>query len=257
MYLSYLLINVGDNPDRPRPGRLWLRNMYRVHQRLCMAFPTSIRKEDDPDFVKGFRSDDFQHVHGQRTADQAFLFRLDPRTGGNPVIIVQSALKPDWEYAFHNASYLLAAPPQMKPYDPQFREGQILNFRLMANATRKKDKENRPEGKNNFGRRVPVPANEIEAWLTSRAMRSGFEVENLTNVQTGYLEAFKDKGDPISSDVKVDGEKDGRLKRFFYARFEGKIRVSAPDSVRDTVMQGIGPGKAFGLGLLSIAMGSD
>ncbi len=40
MYLSSLLIDVGDNPDRPRPGRLWLRNLYHVHQRLCMAFPS-------------------------------------------------------------------------------------------------------------------------------------------------------------------------------------------------------------------------
>ena len=41
MYLSCLLIDVGDNPDRPRPGRLWLRNLYHVHQRLCMAFPSA------------------------------------------------------------------------------------------------------------------------------------------------------------------------------------------------------------------------
>ena len=48
MYQSTLMINIGDNPDRPRPGRLWLRNIYHVHQRLWMAFPTSQQRADDP-----------------------------------------------------------------------------------------------------------------------------------------------------------------------------------------------------------------
>ena len=59
MYLSCLLINVGDNPDHPRPGRLWLRNLYHVHQRLCMAFPSASRKADDPDFLRPFKPEDF------------------------------------------------------------------------------------------------------------------------------------------------------------------------------------------------------
>ena len=50
MYLSCLLIDVGDDPDRPRPGRTWLRNIYHVHQRLCMAFPSRERMEADPPF---------------------------------------------------------------------------------------------------------------------------------------------------------------------------------------------------------------
>ena len=51
MFLSCLLIDIGDNPDRPRPGRIWLRNLYHVHQRLCMAFPSDPRKTDDRDFL--------------------------------------------------------------------------------------------------------------------------------------------------------------------------------------------------------------
>src|SRR5436190_21766487 len=49
MYHSHLLINVGDNPDRPdwNISRRWLRNLYRVHQRLCMAFPSAAPRRDD------------------------------------------------------------------------------------------------------------------------------------------------------------------------------------------------------------------
>lgn len=253
MYLSYLLIDAGDNPDRPRPGRLWLRNMYRVHQRLSMAFPSEKTIAKDNDFLNPYKPESFVHVHGQRTAEQAFLFRVDSHSHGNPFIFVQSALKPDWDYAFHNAMHLLAAPPQIKPYDPYFQNGQLLIFRLLANPTRKKDKENRPAGKKNWGRRVPIPRNEIESWLTSRAERYGFSVESLDNVQTGYVAAFKGKEEDGDSRVTDDKETEGRLKRFFYARYEGKLRVTGTDSIRSAILQGIGPAKGFGFGLLSVA----
>ncbi len=120
MYLSCLLINVGDNPDRPRPGRLWLRNLYHVHQRLCMAFPSASRRSADPQFLCPFNPDDFgpKPVHAARSMDAGFLFRIDPQPSGRVVILVQSASMPDWDYAFHNADYLLAAPPSTKAFEP-------------------------------------------------------------------------------------------------------------------------------------------
>ncbi len=69
MYLSLLLIDVGNNPDRPRPGRLWLRNVYHVHQRLCMAFPTDQQRACDPGFLRPYAPDGF--------APSRFLFRID------------------------------------------------------------------------------------------------------------------------------------------------------------------------------------
>ena len=83
MFLSLLHIDVGNDPDRPRPGRLWLRNLHPVHQRLCMAFPTKSRKVDDPDFLKPFATSDFGQgqVHVRRDEDSGFLFRIDPYPG--------------------------------------------------------------------------------------------------------------------------------------------------------------------------------
>ena len=253
MYLSYLLINAGDNPDRPRPGRLWLRNMYRVHQRLSMAFPSAETILEDKDFLKPYSSESFLHVYGPRTTEQSFLFRVDSHLGGNPSIVIQSALKPNWDYAFHNAQYLLAARPHLGTYDPRFQDGQLLAFRLLANPTRKKDKENRPAGKKNWGTRVPVRREEIEGWLTSRAERNGFCVESLANVQTGYALALKSKEEEGVSQVEAGEGTEGRLKRFMYARYEGRLRVTGADAFRNAIIRGIGPGKAFGFGLMSVA----
>jgi hypothetical protein len=145
VYLSHLLIDVGDNPDRPRPGRLWLRNLYHVHQRLCMAFASASRRSEDEHFLMPFDPKDFgmsepRQVKVPRGAETGFLFRIDPQAGGRAVILIQSAVKPDWDYAFHNAGFLLAAPPEVKPFHLTCSVGETLRFRLLANPTRRLSK---------------------------------------------------------------------------------------------------------------------
>ncbi len=252
MYLSSLLVRVGDDPDRPRPGRLWLRNTYHVHQRLCMAFPSATLKSADPDFLKPYDPAQFArgHVHSPRAEDQGFLFRIDPRAGGSAVILVQSAVEPDWDYAFHNAWHLLEAPPQVAPYSPVFQRGLPLRFRLLANPTRKvgtiskaeRERLSREElaaRKGRHGRRVPVPAPQLLDWLEQRAERSGFALEPGTvTIQSGYLY------------MKKPGQSQGQRLRA--ARYDGLLVTTDPDALYGAVCRGIGPGKAFGFGLLSL-----
>ncbi len=93
MYHSHLLINVGDNPDRPDWNicRRWLRNLYRVHQRLCMAFPADSPAEHEREsaYCRPYDHANFPHqldlptesansdVHHPRTTGNGFLFRID------------------------------------------------------------------------------------------------------------------------------------------------------------------------------------
>lgn len=252
MFLSLLKINVGDNPDRPRPGRLWLRNLYHVHQRLCMAFPSDPRKQRDPDFLAPYAPDDFlEQVHSQRSPDSGFLFRIDPQPGGRAVILVQSAVRPDWDYAFHNARYLLAAPPEVKSFDPSFTKGQRIRFRLAANPTKKIATIKKEERQNcteeelkekigRHGKRVPVRDDQLFDWLARKAERSGFSINrDSTAVQTSYIY------------MKKSHENDG--SRLRSVRYEGILEVIDADNFRNTLLRGIGSGKAFGFGLLSVA----
>jgi CRISPR system Cascade subunit CasE len=265
MYLSSLLIDVGDNPDRPRPGRWWLRNLYHVHQRLCMAFPSAFQQADDEDFLKPFKPGEFgiNQVHVKREKDSGFLFRIDPRPPGRVVILVQSAMEPDWNYAFHNARHLLAGPPQVKSFQPRFTKGQRLRFRLVANPTRKIDTKSGPDGQKRNGIRIPVPsASEIAdwrlknpakdarifidfrlfEWLACRAEEKGFIVEEEpTTIHPGYIYVNKKK------------KPDDKGQRLRTVRYDGILQVIDPDGLRKTVIQGLGPGKAYGLGLLSLA----
>ncbi|GMV38184.1 MAG: hypothetical protein AMXMBFR61_26920 [Fimbriimonadales bacterium] len=236
MYLSCLLIDLGSNPDRPRPGRRWLRNAYHVHQRLCMAFPSASRTLTDPHFLAPYNPADFaEQVHAARGPNTGFLYRIDPLLSGNAVILVQSAVAPNWDYAFHNASYLLAAPPDVREFRPCVHNGEHLRFRLQVNPTRKICTKTGPDGVRRHGRRVL--AIQAEQWLPRRGASLGLSVlADQTVAQRGYVYMRKPDNPPQHLDS---------------IRYDGVLEVTDSDKFRKAVESGIGPGKAFGFGLLS------
>lgn len=266
MFLSSLLIDLGSNPDRPRPGRLWLRNLYHVHQRLCMAFPSDRRTRLDPEFLGPYDPWDFpeqrhladkskkksevgshilSQVHTNRDQDSGFLFRIDPLPGGRAMILVQSALRPGWDYAFHNASFLAAC--EVKLFNPDFQMGQSLRFRLLANPTKRLsnhslEADGQPIEKKWEGKHVPVRDEQLFDWLARRAEPAGFSVkEESTTIQSGYVYWHK---------KRTQDDKGQRLRS---VRYDGILQVTEPARLRETIIHGLGPGKAFGFGLLSLA----
>lgn len=308
MYHSHLLINVGDNPDRPdwNITRRWLRNLYRVHQRLCMAFPSCapataadrvaaycapyggggahdrpLPDEDDP----GVPPCDAP-VHRERGDEAGFLFRIDhpvdPGRGARrPVILVQSATEPDWDYAFGldpgrrddrgrpvgNASFLLAAPPQCREVrfalegdalrlsrqdrpDGGFtvRRGDRVRFRLRANPVCRRDgRRCRPrisEEDFNAGgeRRTRAFIKAHEDWLVRKLGDAAADV-SVSTLVTGWAWGWRTKHEP----------QPGQRMQWWSVLFEGECSVNDPAALRRLIESGIGPAKAFGFGLLSIA----
>ena len=216
-----------------------------------MAFPTDPQKKNDPKFLKPYDPNGFKHVHKQRTKESAFLFRIEPIEGGNPVTLVQSAIKPDWDYAFHNAGYLLACRPDVRELDLSFEYKQRLRFRLLANPVRRiSDKSVDAKGeafdKNWIGRRVPVPADKLDQWLFRRAESAGFKVEQTIEIRGAYV-YFNKNGKQKKGEKK---EEKGRLRSALY---KGILEVTDADCFRNTLISGVGPAKSFGFGLLSVA----
>ena len=259
MYLSHLLVDVGTDPDRPRPGRTWLRQPYRVHQRLCMAFPSDGRKQADPQFLKPFAHDGFERqVDTPRTAHEGFLYRVDPfplatalpgqepdrpssMGHGRAVILVQSAIEPDWDYAFHNACHLLAARPETRVLDMTFSPDEVCCFRLRANPTAKmRVRADRSPARN--GVRVGLYTEDEQlAWLQRKAQAGGFSVVSCHIVPEGKVLSRK------------GGEAPEDRMQHLAVRFDGVLRVTDPDCLLNTLRNGIGSAKAFGFGLLSLA----
>ncbi len=242
MYLSAILINTGTNADRPRPGRFWLRNAYHVHQRLCMAFPSVTRKNEDPTYQAPYAPADFAgQVHVPRGAEGGFLFRIEPQGQGRAVVLVQSAVEPDWEYAFLNARHLLAASPQVKVFAPQLEAGERLRFRLRANPTRKlsRGRTGKPTGL-----RVGLYTLEEQlVWLERKAEAGGFRLITCEVIAEGQVMASK-----------PHTPQDSRM-RLLSVLYDGTLEVGDPEILTTTLQAGLGSGKAFGFGLLSVARG--
>lgn len=258
MFLSSLLIDVGNNPDRPRPGHLWLRNIYHVHQRLSMAFPTAVQREQDPQFLSPFEPRGFQRTR--------FLFRVDNAAqpaGARAIVLVQSDSRPDWQYAFQNARVLLAAPPQVREYNPQFAPGEQYRFRVHMNLSKKsnvhrKDKVNAKGESRTEGKRIALiwkkeegetPDDVVREWFGEKAARCGFAVGDSHLLRLGWVMGQKTKAE-VTDEPQLATP--GRKMRFRSALIEGTLTVADEVVFAQTVASGIGSAKAFGFGLLSV-----
>ena len=137
MYLSRLVINPR-NPDARRD----LDDLYGMHRRVMSAFPQVNSLSD------------------ART-QLAILHRLDvDQRNGGTLLLVQSGFKPDWNSLPPGYLALPGTPgdnPAAKSITQTLttlRQGQILQFRLRANPTKKIDSKSGSDGRRRNGRRV-------------------------------------------------------------------------------------------------------
>jgi len=260
MYLSELLIDVGENPDRPRPGRLWLRNIYHVHQRLSMGFPSERQLAEDPEFLAPFEPGGFEPPR--------FLFRIEPQNNARVIILVQSQSLPDWTYAFRNASMFLAASPQTREYRPTTMPGQEMRFRIRINLSRKSkwaqdgtdfrkfsqrtDSKGHPKYQS---KRIGLtwdnqsgPDRTVREWFAAKGRHHGFTVDSMEVLHLGWVRGAKPKH--TVSDSSEDGGR--RTISLRSALLEGTLSVTDPAAFNTALRCGVGAAKAFGFGLLSV-----
>lgn len=171
-----------------------------------------------------------------------FLFRADlchAAEGDGPrlKVLVQSEVAPQWDR-------VEGVEFETKPWAPELRAGDAFRFFLRANPTRaRKDRHEFGElGPEEFraarGKRVPIWDPEArDQWLIRKAVESGFEV---AGVRTSNARPWRwRRGHNRAVHDGVD--------------FEGTLRVVEPNLMAAALVGGIGAGKAFGFGLLSVA----
>ena len=159
------------------------------------------------------------------------LWRLEDRS-----VLLLSESAPDWDNL--DKTYFQGRPSSRPyPVEKMMLDGRRLQFRLLANPT-KSIREGM--GKNSRGKRVQlVKEADLMDWLSRQAARSGFALESVTNSGNHDLRFRKKRG----QSAVVLGT----------CLFEGVLRVQEADIFREALSQGLGRGKAFGLGLLSVA----
>jgi CRISPR system Cascade subunit CasE len=131
------------------------------------------------------------------------------------------------------------ATRDLKPLLEAIEGGAKFRFRLRANATRRIDTKSAPDGTRRNGRRVPVRGEDgREAWIRSRLQVHGMRLAG-------------------PSEQKPEGRSIGhaqqRVRTHEGCVFDGILEIVDAERARRAVAQGIGPAKAYGFGLLSLA----
>ncbi|MDR3209090.1 MAG: type I-E CRISPR-associated protein Cas6/Cse3/CasE [Oscillospiraceae bacterium] len=121
------------------------------------------------------------------------------------------------------------------PFLERLADGQRWRFRLQANPTKSAGRERGAARER--GDVVPLIASQFDAWLTKAASRNGFTVSDARFTERGVMEFGRD----------------GRTVTINTARFEGILTIEDVGAFRAAMTNGIGRGKAYGCGLLTLA----
>lgn len=156
------------------------------------------------------------------------LFRVDEaHDSGSLQALVQSRLRPDWTHMAGKGAYLQDRP-ETKEFEPLLPAGGCFAFRLRANPTVKR-----------AGKRLGLYKEDEQIdWLERKACASGFAL---------LAVAVRPR------EIVCSRTTNGFDTEMVEATFDGLLRVMDTDKLAVTIASGIGSGKAFGFGLLSLA----
>lgn len=158
------------------------------------------------------------------------LFRVNMNSVSKvPTILVQSSITPDWTPLLIRKDYLFKDPLLKQFNFPEFLPNALFKYRLYANPTKKTQ-----------GKRVGLYKTEehIE-WLFRKGTLGGFKILKVDIVGSETITArVKNKFKTMTLQA---------------VQFEGVLQVKDSKLFRESLEYGVGSGKAFGFGLLTIS----
>ncbi|QOC92366.1 type I-E CRISPR-associated protein Cas6/Cse3/CasE [Micromonospora craniellae] len=219
MYLTRFQIN----PAR-RNARKLLSSAHAMHGAVRAAFPVV---------------EDYERA-GSRT-----LWRLDTTGTTSVHLYVVSPGRPDLTHLVEQAGWPTIGDAWVtRDYEgllASLGAGQSWAFRLTANPTHSGRRTADAKDTQRFGY---LRESEQVEWLTSRAQRHGFTVAtqhdgraNLS-LHRRQTQSFKRAMGTVTLTT---------------ATYDGVLQVTDTDAFRRTLVRGIGPAKAYGCGLLTLA----
>ncbi|MFD5029361.1 type I-E CRISPR-associated protein Cas6/Cse3/CasE [Streptomyces sp. NPDC058405] len=165
--------------------------------------------------------------------DTGLLYRLD-ETEHTSILLVQAAtpLTPDRLPAGYGTTDL----KDLSPMFSALRKGLSVHYRITVNAAKR---ERLPlEDKGRRGRVIPLVGADADQWWTRRAEGSGLHLRS----------ALATTSNPV-----VSGRSDVSPVKHSLIRYDGSATVTDPELLTTALLAGIGRGKSYGAGLLSLA----
>ncbi len=248
LFLSRLVLS-----QRSRQVVSELARPYEMHRTLMRAFPQASGEA------------------GTKARDEySMLFRTEAEDShGRVIVFVQSLIEPKWSFLDGLNGYLRVDTEmprhECKDIMPAYRgikNGQVLWFRLRANPTKRVAKEGDPMK----GKRVELMREEDQIdWLMrkgsgkNKATTGGFDLLVREVAEPGgemrlvpYVTACSE-GKQVWRKKGKPGAARAHTTTHLSVLFEGLLRVTDTEAFLETLVRGIGAGKAFGFGLLSVA----
>jgi CRISPR system Cascade subunit CasE len=190
------------------------------------------------------------------------LWRVDTN-GSQDWLYVVSGPQPDFAHIVEQAGWPTTQEGwTTRSYEPlleRLAEGQTWAFRLTANPVRTSratkivdglpraqpdDAEVKPK------RYAHVTVAQQIRWLAERCQRWGFTIPEAED--TG--DARGPEGNIVVHSRRTDRfQRQGNTVTISKASFDGLLEVTNVDSLRKTLIDGAGPAKAYGCGLLTLA----
>ncbi|MDQ2837588.1 MAG: type I-E CRISPR-associated protein Cas6/Cse3/CasE [Actinomycetota bacterium] len=177
------------------------------------------------------------------SGDQRVLWRVDS-TGARNLLYIVSPQQPDLTHLVEQAGWPQTATWLTKDYQPlldSLTAGQQWGFRLTANVTISTKRGKEDVRSQRYGH---VTADQQREWFASRAGKFGFSLAANTD---GY-----DALEVRDRAVKQFRRQDQQVT-LAVATFVGVLVVTDADALRAALVTGIGPAKAYGCGLLTLA----
>lgn len=216
-YFSKFLIN----PQR-RGARKLLSSPQALHAAVMATVPPDVKPEDG-----------------------RILWRLDI-TGHQYALYVLSPEKPDFSTLIEQAGWD-TRPGESAHYGrllAKLENGQEWGFRLTANPVK------RQRGKGDKILPHVTPAQQ-SAWLRERAQQWGFEVIPVENQEIADIPLVTARKDLSFSHRDSSGNIGKVTLR--KAQFDGALRITDVELFRKALVNGMGRGKAYGMGLMTLA----
>lgn len=175
------------------------------------------------------------------------LWRIDADEPHQPVVLAVTEARPDFTHLVEQGGWPRAELPfAVRDYRrllDRLEKGQAYRFRLTANPTHSPRAEGSDQRR---GKRLAhvTHAQQLE-WLTGRVEALGIRLLELAG-----------GGGPdvlVTARDRVTFRHDRGKVTLGVATFDGRLQVADPDRLRDVLVTGVGPAKAYGCGLLTLA----
>lgn len=204
-----------------RAARDLLASPQRTHAAVLAAFPSS----------------------SVASPDERVLWRLDHHDH-HAVLYLVSPRRPDLTHLVESVGWPTTEGWATRDYGPlldRLAAGQQWGFRLAANPVHNARKTDDSLRSQRFGH---VTVTQQTEWFLRRADRHGFTVP---------LEEHKEPDVAVRGRRTLRFPRQGRTVTLDTAVFEGRLEVADPAALRAALTKGIGHGKAYGCGLLTLA----